>query len=131
MPQATPFDDILAQARDLFSERLSAAMAVMLDKADEALTVLESETRDTEAQALYRETRDNALSQREKIETQFRVRYLREFQIRSNRARKIGTISPTSTWMTSSWRWSVKTISKRRSSSTPWRRVFASIARRS
>lgn len=90
MPQATPFDNILAQARDLFSERLAAALAGMLDKADEALTALESETRDTEAQALYRETRDKALSQREKIETQFRVRYLREFQIRSNRARKIG-----------------------------------------
>ena len=90
MPQATPFDHILAQARDLFSERLAAALAGMLDKADGALNALESETRDTEAQALYRETRDKALSQREKIETQFRTRYLREFQIRSNRARKIG-----------------------------------------
>lgn len=90
MPQATPFDNILMQARDLFSERLAVAMAGMLDKADAALSALESETRDTEAQALYRETRDKALSQREKIETQFRARYLREFQIRSNRARKIG-----------------------------------------
>lgn len=90
MPQATPFDAILTQARDLFSERLAAALSGMLDKADGALNTLESETRDTEAQALYRETRDQVLSQREKIQTQFRTRYLREFQLRSNRARKIG-----------------------------------------
>lgn len=91
MPQATPFDAILTQARDLFSERLAAALSGMLDKANQALDALESETRDTEVQALYRETRDKALSQREKIETQFRTRYLREFQVRSNRARKIGS----------------------------------------
>lgn len=90
MPQASPFDAILTQARDLFSERLAAALAGMLDKANEALNALEAETRDTEAQALYRATRDQALGQRDKIESQFRSRYLREFQIRSNRARKIG-----------------------------------------
>lgn len=91
MPQASPFDAILTQARDLFSERLAAALAGMLDKAGAALDALEAETRDTEAQALYRAARDQALSQREKIETQFRSRYLREFQVRSNRARKIGS----------------------------------------
>ena len=90
MPQVTPFDNILAQSRDLFCERLATALAGMLDKADNALTALESEVRDVDAQALYRETRDKVLAQREKIETQFRVRYLREFQLRSNRSKKIG-----------------------------------------
>ena len=90
MPQVTPFDNILAQSRDLFCERLATALAGMLDKADNALTALESEIRDVDAQALYRETRDKVLAQREKIETQFRVRYLREFQLRSNRSKKIG-----------------------------------------
>ncbi len=90
MPQVTPFDNILAQCRDLFCERLATALAGMLDKADDALTTLESETRDTQAQALYREVRDKALPQRDKIEAQFRARYLREFQQRSNRAKKIG-----------------------------------------
>ena len=90
MPQVTPFDNILAQSRDLFCERLATALAGMLDKADNALTALESEIRDVDAQALYRETRDKVLAQREKIEIQFRVRYLREFQLRSNRSKKIG-----------------------------------------
>ena len=90
MPQVTPFDNILAQCRDLFCERLATALAGMLDKADDALSALESETRDTQAQTLYREVRDKALPQRDKIEAQFRARYLREFQQRSNRAKKIG-----------------------------------------
>ncbi len=90
MPQVTPFDNILAQSRDLFCERLATALAGMLDKADDALTALKSEIRDADVQALYRETRDKVLAQREKIEIQFRVRYLREFQLRSNRSKKIG-----------------------------------------
>ena len=90
MPQVTPFDNILAQCRELFCERLATALAGMLDKADDALIALESETRDTQAQALYREVRDKALPQRDKIEAQFRAQYLREFQQRTNRAKKIG-----------------------------------------
>ncbi|MEX0960750.1 MAG: DUF1631 family protein [Burkholderiales bacterium] len=90
MPQTTQFDSILAQCRDLFTERLVAAVSAMLDKADEALSEFMQETRDQHAQEVYRETRDKALAQRETIETQFRVRYLREFQQRSNHAKKIG-----------------------------------------
>ncbi len=90
IPQATPFDNILAQCRDLFCERLASALAGMLDKAQGALLERENETRDPDAQALYRETRDKVLEQRGKIETQFRARYLREFQLRSNRAKSIG-----------------------------------------
>lgn len=89
MPQVTPFDNILAQCRDLFCERLVTALAGMLDKADDVLSALESETRDTQAQALYRGIRDKLLPQREKFEAQFRARYLREFQQRSSRAKRI------------------------------------------
>jgi len=89
-PQATPFDTILAQCRDLVCERLSAALSGMLDKVDGALSALISETRDVNAQKLYSQTRDKALAQRESIEKQFRARYLREFQQRSNRVKKIG-----------------------------------------
>jgi hypothetical protein len=90
MSQASPFDNILAQCRDLFAERLVAAVSGMLDQADDALVELMHGTRDPRTQELYRETRDRALAQREMIETQFRARYLREFQQRSNHAKKIG-----------------------------------------
>ena len=38
MPQATPFDAILVQSRDLFRDRLCEAVGQMFDGADEALT---------------------------------------------------------------------------------------------
>src|SRR5579859_3036226 len=88
--QATPFDTILAQSRDLACDRLSAALSGMLDKVDGALSALINESRDASAQRLYAQTRDKALAQREAIEKQFRARYLREFQQRSNRVKKIG-----------------------------------------
>jgi hypothetical protein len=90
MSQATPFDTILTQCRDLVCERLDAAVTGMLDKADDALLALVSETREPEAQKLYLEARDKVLAQRQAIETQFRARYMREFQQRSNRVKKIG-----------------------------------------
>ena len=89
-PQLTPFDSILTQCRDLVCERLSAALSGMLDKVDDALSALINETREANAQKLYSQTRDKALAQREAIEKQFRTRYLREFQQRSNRVKKIG-----------------------------------------
>ncbi|HEX7955107.1 MAG TPA: DUF1631 family protein, partial [Burkholderiales bacterium] len=89
-PQATPFDTILAQCRDLVCERLCQAMSGMLDQVDAALSALISETRDANTQKLYAQTRDKALAQRATIEKQFRARYLREFQQRSNRVKKIG-----------------------------------------
>ncbi|HUF21895.1 MAG TPA: DUF1631 family protein [Burkholderiales bacterium] len=90
MSQASPFDNILAQCRDLFAERLVTAVSAMLEQADDALLELMQGAREPRTQALYRETRDKVLAQRETIETQFRARYLREFQQRSNHAKKIG-----------------------------------------
>ena len=90
MSQASPFDNILAQCRDLFVERLVTAVSAMLEQADDALLEMMQGARDPRTQALYRETRDTVLPQRETIATQFRARYLREFQQRSNHAKKIG-----------------------------------------
>jgi hypothetical protein len=90
MPQATSFDSLLAQCRDLVCERLVLALAGMLDKAGDALSALASEARDPQAQKLYTVTRNKVLAQRETIAKQFRLRYLHEFQERGNRVKKIG-----------------------------------------
>ncbi|HKB83020.1 MAG TPA: DUF1631 family protein [Burkholderiales bacterium] len=90
MPQATSFDSLLAQCRDLVCGRLDQALAGMLNKADNALSALAGEARDPQAQKLYTVTRNKVLAQRDTIATQFRMRYLREFQERSNRVKKIG-----------------------------------------
>jgi hypothetical protein len=88
--QAMPFDSLLAQSRDLVCERLAQALDGMLDKMDGTLSALIFETQDRDLRALYLETRDKALAQRKTIAEQFRALYLREFQVRSNRVKKIG-----------------------------------------
>jgi hypothetical protein len=88
--QAMPFDSLLAQSRDLVCERLAQALAGMLDKADDTISVLINETQDQDVRKLYLEARDKALAQRKTIEEQFHAHYLREFQARSNRMNKIG-----------------------------------------
>lgn len=87
---ATPFDSLLVQSRDLVCERLAQALDGMLDKMDGTLSALIFETQDHDLRTLYLETRDKALAQRETIAEQFRAQYLREFQVRSNRVKKIG-----------------------------------------
>jgi hypothetical protein len=89
-PQATPFDTILAQCRDLACERLVHALSGMLEKADESLSGLIREARDPNVQKLYLVTRNKVTAQKDTIQTQFRMRFLREFQERSNRVKKIG-----------------------------------------
>jgi hypothetical protein len=88
--QANPFDTLLAQSRDLVCERLTQAMSGMLDKAPDTLSAMSIESQDRDVRALYLETRDMVLGQRKAIEEMFRVQYLREFQARSNRMKKIG-----------------------------------------
>ena len=90
MPQATSFDSLLTQCRDLISERLVQALTGMLDKSDGALAALAGAARDPKVQKLYTVTRNKVIAQREAILTQFRLRYLREFQERGNRVKKIG-----------------------------------------
>lgn len=88
--QASPFDGILEQARDLISERLDEAVAVMLDGAEEVITALIKETQVREEWRLYEEARDVATKQRDIIERHFRACFLTDFKHRSDTARKIG-----------------------------------------
>ena len=90
MQTATPFDGILEKSRDLICGRLDQAIAGMLDKSEEALSALVSETQSQEERDLYQRTKDIALAQRQTIEQQFQARYRGNFRQRSNRARKIG-----------------------------------------
>ncbi|MBI3529635.1 MAG: DUF1631 domain-containing protein [Betaproteobacteria bacterium] len=85
-----PFDSLLAQSRDLVCERLAQALAGMLDKLDDTISALINETQDGDERTLYLEAKDRALAQRKTIEELFRAHYLREFQARSNRIKKMG-----------------------------------------
>ena len=90
MPEASSFDSILELCRDLVSQRVEDALTDMLEKADEALTAYDRQSRDPETTKLYKRTRQKILSQRKAIVTQFRMYFLREFQERCNRVKKIG-----------------------------------------
>lgn len=86
----TPFDSILAQSRDLFCERLTDSVGEMLDKVEESLNTLIGETQSQETQKLYTEARDKTVAHKAEVERDFRARYLKEFQQRCNRVKKIG-----------------------------------------
>src|SRR5258706_7883344 len=88
--QSSPFDTILGQCRDLVAERLTDSVVAMFEKAEEKLTAQVNETQNKEERELYTEVRDKARAKREAAEQQFRTRYLKEFQQRSNKAKKIG-----------------------------------------
>src|SRR6266446_11000006 len=88
--QATSFDSLLVQGRDLVCERLAQALDGMFDKMDDTVSALVNETQDPDVRKLYLETKDKAFTQRKTIEENFRAHYLREFQARSNRTKKIG-----------------------------------------
>lgn len=88
--QAKPFDILLAQCRDLVGESLGQALTGMLDNAEGTLSSLMNDIPDRDARAPYSQARDVVLKQRAAFEEQFHTQYLREFQIRSNRMKKIG-----------------------------------------
>src|SRR5687767_5580463 len=86
---SSPFDSLLAQSKELVSDRTSEALAAMLDKADETLSTMMGETQSTETQELYRKTRDSILANREEFEKVFRTRFNKEFDARSSKVRKV------------------------------------------
>ena len=90
MPQ-NPFDALVVQSRDLFVDRLCAAVEKMLAGANTALTDLADKAEDQEAKKLLLAARDVANTRRAAMEKQFRTRLLAEFQKRTNKARKLGT----------------------------------------
>jgi Protein of unknown function (DUF1631) len=84
--QQAGFEQLLAESRELVSAQLGAAMRVMLDKADEALSVLAGASRDRDAQAACQQTRKLLGSERHKLETEFQKAFLKEFRARSKTA---------------------------------------------
>jgi len=90
MAQATPFDTILVQSRDLFRDRLCEAVAHMFDGAETALSELAEKTKDEGEQKRYLDARDLAAANRDVIEGQFKQRYIGEFQKSTKKAKKIG-----------------------------------------
>ena len=86
---ASPFDSLLAQSKELVGDRVSEALAAMLDKVDDTLSTMMGETQSTETQELYRKTRDNALANRADFEKDFRTRFNKEFQSRANKVKKV------------------------------------------
>lgn len=88
----TPFDAILKQTRDLFSERLGEAMSTMLEKSDEALSGYEEKAQERDAQAHYQMARAVVAKNRADFESEFSRRYLEEFDKRVREVRKaLGT----------------------------------------
>ena len=90
----SPFDAILTQSRDLFSERLSEALSGMLDKADESLTAIAEKTQDKDAQAYVVAARDMVGRERANIQSEFQDRFAEEFSKRVREVKKaVGTDS--------------------------------------
>ena len=88
--QASSFDSILDECLELFCERLRAAMAGMLDKADESLVELTTATHNREQQQTYQDARKVIAAGRKTIETKFNESYLREFQKHASKLKDEG-----------------------------------------
>jgi exonuclease VII small subunit len=82
--QASSFEGLLGESRDLVGERLRAAVARMLEKADEALAALTMQTQSKDAQQAYQQTRKVLVSGRQTLEAQFHQLYLAEFLKRTS-----------------------------------------------
>lgn len=85
----TAYDAIMAQARDLFRDRLCAALAAMLERADEALYAIAEKEADGELQRRTLDARALVVDHRAGIEEQFRARWLAEFRKRTQTAQKL------------------------------------------
>ncbi|MBC8023005.1 MAG: DUF1631 family protein, partial [Burkholderiales bacterium] len=77
------------QSRDLFRDRLCEAVGHMLEGADGVLSELAEKATDKDLQKHYLDARDVAASHRDVIESQFKQRYVADFQKRTNKAKKI------------------------------------------
>lgn len=78
--QASSFESLLGESRDLVCERLRAAVAGMLEKSDEALAGWISATQNRDLQTLYQDARKAIGASRKAIETEFHKHYLAEFR---------------------------------------------------
>jgi hypothetical protein len=88
--QASSFDTLLGESRDLVCERLRAALAGMLEKSDEALVAAIGATQNREAQGVYQDARKAIAPQHRKLETEFHKSYLGEFRKHTSRVKDAG-----------------------------------------
>jgi hypothetical protein len=79
-PASSSFDSILDECLSLFAERLRAALAGMLDKADASLAELIGGTQNRDQQKIFQEARKVAAAQRRAFESKFNESFLAEFQ---------------------------------------------------
>ena len=89
-PQATQFGRLLKECQDLALDRASRAVATMLDKAEEALWGIADQTQDRELRGLYISAKDNLISKRKTMESDFRGNYESELSKRASRESKGG-----------------------------------------
>ena len=87
-PHAAQFERLLKECQKLAMDRLSQSVAVMLDKAEEALRTLADQTTDREQRDVYLRAKDRVIAERKTIEHQFRQNYLGEFERRAQREAK-------------------------------------------
>src|SRR3954465_1054743 len=78
-PQASNFESLLGESRELACERLRVALRAMLDKSDEALTALVNGTQSREAQEAYRDARKVLIGGRRELEAAFHQNFLGQF----------------------------------------------------
>ena len=88
--QASSFEYLLEECRNLFCERLRGAIAGMLEKADESLVEMTTRVQNREAQQTYQETRKVLSAQRRTLETKFYESYLKEFQAHTSKLKDEG-----------------------------------------
>src|SRR5262245_16530217 len=86
--QAAQFERLLKECQELALDRLSKSVAAMLDKVEDTLWGLANQTMDRETRDIYIHVKDLALGERKRIESQFRVNYLTEFDSRVRRDKK-------------------------------------------
>ena len=84
--QASTFESLLAESRDLVGERLRAAVARMLERSDESLAALTMQSQSKETQQAYQQTRKVLVTVRQTLEGQFHQHYLAEFLKRTSQA---------------------------------------------
>jgi hypothetical protein len=89
-PQASTFESLLGESRDLVCERLRVAIAAMFDKSDEALSPKPGQTQSREVQELHMEVRKTLIAHRRALETGFHQNYLSEFGKRTSQLKDAG-----------------------------------------
>jgi exonuclease VII small subunit len=87
-PQAATFDRLLKECQQLALDRLSQAIATMIDKADEALLTLGNQCTDRDQREIYMKARERFLGSRKTLAAQFQTNYLTEFNRRVRREAK-------------------------------------------